>query len=249
MRDRRFGVEIEFDSGGLGTEGVASVLGNAFDKEGMRRWWFRRRMDYDGSEIELKTPILQGKKGFSQLKLVMNTLSNSGCFVTSDDGLHIHHDAPEYVNNIDNCIRLVKSWNQNRHLIYEFVAPERSEYDGDYWACPAWSENEISLLERNREIPSMNRHDLNLLPLRYTGSIEIRLHEGTLHYPEAESWIKFGQRLLASSTKHSLREANNSSHLLKKVRISKNAEMALIDKSKYRVGYRKDPSDEEYIGE
>ena len=89
MEDRRFGVEIEFASGGLGMSGVARILGEAFDKAGMRRWYFRDRMHYDGSEIELKTPILKGNEGFEKLHCVMDTLSNEGCYCTGSDGLHI----------------------------------------------------------------------------------------------------------------------------------------------------------------
>lgn len=250
MINRRFGVEIEFDSNGLGSAGVARLLGNTFDKYGLRRWYFRDRIDYDGSELELKTPILSGKRGFKTLEIVMNTLVENNCFVTEADGLHVHHDAPEFINNIDNCIRLVKSWNQNRHLIYEFVDPERgSQYDGDYWACPRWTDSAIEELERKREIPYWNRNDLNLLALNEHGSIEIRLHEGTLDYSEAESWIRFGQRFIDNSLKHSMREAKDAEHLLKKIRVAKGAEKVLIDKAKYRQsrGPRRDyPSNDDY---
>lgn len=237
MKNRRFGVEIEFGSGDLGSDGVRRVLHNAFDRAGYRRWNLQQRIGWDGSELELRTPILRGKEGFDKLALVMNTLSDNGCYTTSDDGLHVHHDAPEFTHNIDNCIRLVKSWKANRHLIYKFVNSDRTydiyEGEGAYWACPGWSDEEISALERNREIPGWSRNDLNLLALREHGSIEIRLHEGTLDYPEAESWIKFGQRFIDRTLKHAMRDSKDVSNLLKKVAISPTAEKKLLNKAGY----------------
>lgn len=238
MRDRRFGVEIEFDSNGLDMSGVRRVLRDAFDKKGFRRWHFMDRMIHDGSELELKTPILRGKDGFNKLKLVMDTLEDNGCYTTGDDGLHVHHDAPEFTHNIDNCIKLVKSWHANRHLIYQFVDGSRTSDGcsggiGTYWACPGWSDDSVKRLEEQREIPQWDRHDLNLLSLRSKGSIEIRLHEGTLDYTEAESWIRFGQRFIDRSLAHSIRDSGDVTNLLKKVRVSASAEKKLLNKAKY----------------
>jgi len=240
MKNRRFGVEIEFASGDLGSGGVRRVLHDAFDKAGYRRWNLQQRIGWDGSELELRTPILRGKEGFDKLRLVMETLSRNGCYTTRDDGLHVHHDAPEFTHNIDNCIRLVKSWRANRHLIYKFVSEDRvyDPYDGEgaYWACPAWTDSAIEQLESHREIPYYDRNDLNLLALREHGSIEIRLHEGTLHYPEAESWIKFGQRFIDRTLRHSMRESKDALNLLKKVAISEDAERRLLNKAGYYRG-------------
>lgn len=239
MRDRRFGVELEFDSNGLGREGVVRVLRDAFDRNGFRRWNFTQRTYWDGSELELCTPPLRGEDGFKKLKLVMQTLENHGCFTTEDDGLHVHHDAPEFTHNIDNCIRLVKSWRANSHLIYQFVVPYRTETGygtGDYWACPKWSNEQLREMERLREVPYWDRNDLNLGALEKHGTIEIRLHEGTLDYDEAESWILFGQRFIDRVLKHSMRNSESASKLLKKVRVNPNAEKLLLDKARYMRG-------------
>jgi len=239
MNDRRFGVELEFNSGGIGRHGVAQVLREAFDREGLQRWYFMNRIDYDGSEIELRTPILKGKEGFRKLEVVMNSLHNAGCYATTADGMHVHHDAPEFINNIDNCIRAVKSWNANRHLIYRLVDPARAlDYDGEYWACPKWSNEAISLMERDREIPYWDRNDFNLNALNEHGSIEIRLHHGTLNFTEAKAWILFGQRFLNRVVKHSMRDSGNMDGLLKKVRVNPDAKKVLIDKANQSGFYR-----------
>lgn len=236
MRDRAFGVELEFDSGGLDRSGVANILREEFDRRGMRRWYFMDRLDYDGSELELRTPILRGEKGFETLRVVMNTLADNGCESFAEDGLHVHHDAPEFINNIDNCISLVKSWKKNQHLIYQFVSQDRA-YDhysdrfGGYWACPEWSDASVESLITNRRLPSYARNDLNLSALQEHGSIEIRLHEGTLDYNEAESWIKFGQNFINRSLKHSMRTSKDTKNLLDKVKVDPFAERILINKA------------------
>lgn len=241
MRNRRFGVELEFDSGGLGRERVAQELGRAFDREGLRRWYFLDRIHHDGSELELATPPLRGKEGFDKLKFVMDTLSDLGCDVTGEDGMHVHHDAPEFVQNIDLCIRLVKNWRSNRHLIYQFVSPDRTHDaygEGGHWACPKWSDQAILELERSREIPYWDRNDLNLCALSKHGTIEIRLHEGTLDFNEASSWIKFGQKFIDHTVKRSMYDAENATHLLKKVRVNPAAIKQLENKRERMIGWR-----------
>ena len=240
MKNRKFGVEIEFDSNDLGRDRVARELGRAFDSVGLRRWYFRDRIDYDGSELELRTPILQGKDGFDKLKLVMDTLNNLGCYADLEaDGLHVHHDAPEFIHNIDLCIRLVKNWRSNSHLIYQFVDSVRyaSSYaeDGGYWACPRWSDGEVQKMETERQIPHWDRHDLNLCALSKHGTVEIRLHEGTLSYDEAASWIKFGQKFLDHTVKRNMYDSPDATALLKKVRVDPNA-IKVLERKKNLLG-------------
>ncbi len=237
MRDRKFGVELEFATDGIGREGIARELGRAFDSVGLRRWYFLDRIHHDGSELELATPPLRGKTGFETLKFVMDKLSYLGCYTTEEDGLHIHHDAPEFTDNIDLCIRLVKNWKSNSHLIYQFVSPERThgyyEEDNGHWACPQWTDSAIHNLEVRREIPHWDRNDLNLNALGKHGTIEIRLHEGTLDFNEASSWIQFGQKFIDHTVKRSMYEAEDATHLLKKVRVNPAAIKQLERKSKH----------------
>lgn len=242
MTDRAFGVEIEFCSDGRGREGTARLLCEAFDNAGIRRWNFTQRLGWDGSELELRTPILRGDDGMKKLELVMDTLDSAGCYTTSEDGMHVHHDAPEFINNIDLCIKLVKTWKNNQHIIYQFVDPERTRgYDGDdyddydeeygHWACPEWSEKQIAEMERGRYIPGWSRNDLNLMSLPEHGSIEIRLHEGTLDFPEAESWILFGRRFIDRTASESdILSSTGASDLLKKVKVVGYAEEILMRK-------------------
>jgi len=148
----------------------------------------------------------------------------------------VHHDAPEFVNDIDKCIQLVASWYNNRNIIYQFVDPLRTEdeygEDRGYWACPKWHISEIRRFRRERELADYDRHDLNLISLLEHGSIEIRLHEGTLNYEEAESWIRFGQRFIDSVVKRktSVKYTGTPETLLKRIKVSPNAQIPLLKK-------------------
>lgn len=191
---RRFGVEIEcgLPRGTGQAEDLFSV-----DWEGHRDgeeegWW----VDSDGSGVEVKTPILRGEKGFEKVRWAMDLLKAEGGYVTNADGLHIHHDAPEFVSNPNLCLQLVNSWRNNEPVIHQFVAPRRRQSS----ACPSWSQGYFEYLERwargESSVLSASRNDLNLASLRSHGTIEVRLHEGTLDADVAIAWIMFGQRFI-----------------------------------------------------
>jgi hypothetical protein len=201
MKNRAFGVEIEFAALDRGCEWVENELENL----GVRtyRWDYEREehdswsVHEDGSEIEMSTPKLSGKQGFEELKYVMDHFKNLGCYTTYSDGLHVHHDAPDYVENREAVEKLVESWNANKDSIYRMVNPDRW---GKY-ACASWSERNLERLRTGEDVGSFGRNDLNIRALRKYGTVEIRLHEGTLDYTAAEAWIKFGQMFLNSIQK------------------------------------------------
>lgn len=231
MKDRKFGVELEFSSNGLGTYGINNIL-EVIDADA--NWDIGR----DGSDIELRSPILQGTKGFKELKKVMNALLKEGCSTTTTDGLHIHHDAPEFANSRENTILLVKSWYQNQDAIFKFVKSNRK----NSWACGSWGINDIKQLEKDifhnggGFYGYYHRKSLNIDSLDDHGTIEIRLHEGTLNYDETEAWIKFGQKFLDSCIirKNPIPKLSDEDLLLKRIRVARKTELALKEKAKRR---------------
>jgi len=221
MKDRKFGVELEFaamDQGVYWVESEIRKLGlnvlNDWYRDDRHNYW---SVHEDGSEIELGSRILQGKEGFDELKYVMDHFTKQGCYVTSSDGLHIHHDAPDYLDNQDAIIKLVDSWNDNRDAIYRMVNPDRWQR----YACSAWEDSAVQRLKKGDGPGNFGRYDLNIRSLAKYGTIEIRLHEGTLDYSEAEAWIKFGQMFLNSVAKRKFRIPidENSKMLLRRVKM------------------------------
>jgi hypothetical protein len=108
----------------------------------------------------------------------------------------------------------VRSWVANRDKIVKFVAPNR-EVSG---ACSAWRPVDIEDIKYigtpgkptrmeeytggwgtqrqfvTRMVPVyFGRRDLNIASLERHGTVEIRLHEGTLDSKKAVAWVQFGQ--------------------------------------------------------
>lgn len=226
---RRFGVEIE-----CGFPGGTDQVRKLFSRELSAGRW---RIGHDGSGVELKTPILQGEHGFEMLERAMNKLRKHGGYVTNADGMHVHHDAPEFTHSTKKCLLLVESWHNNLSSIHQMVAPYRRTSG----ACPRWRQDEIeSLRNWSRSMGSFyaQRSDLNLRSLPEHGSIEIRLHEGTLDPEAAIAWIMFGQRFIYDVLQRArpLKDLIDDPSLLSRIKLSKKAQAILAEKK--RIGHR-----------
>lgn len=232
MSERRFGVEIECGHPD-GHNAVSRLLSRT---RGLPAAW-SRNIGLDGSGVEVRSPILRGKEGFKQLEEVFHVIVENGGFVTTSDGLHVHHDAPDFMGrtNFVNVVRLVESWATNQELIDRFVDPIRRNRRG---ACPKdWNDRTVNILKETIEASggaislqtfrnvTGGRGALNVNALREHGTIEIRQHEGTLHFPTAKSWIIFGQYFLDSVVKRKkpMKYAEHPAVLLKRIRVPKDA--------------------------
>lgn len=228
MRERRFGVEIEFGSRQTNHVQVRNLLRQSRLFKGASRWG--DNVGSDGSGIEVRSPILQGKDGFKQLEAVLHYLKEEcGGYVTRADGLHVHHDAPEFIGDFDALVRLVKSWSANQEVIKKMVHPART-----YNACPRWTRDYVTALERTDPALAIHqgwgRRALNIDALREHGTIEIRQHEGTLDFDKAKSWIEFGQHFIESTLnrKRPIPCADAPDVLLRRVRVPKKASEHLL---------------------
>lgn len=221
MKDRKFGVEIECGfsrdrsrriADRYADAGACEELINKAIGDGKIHEEWGDNIGRDGTLMEIRSPILQGAAGFKELHAVMNLLRLNGGFVTAADGMHVHHDAPEFVNDPAAVIRLVQSWRHNLPVIHQLVAPRRRNSG----ACPRWTSQGVETLSKFKEGTvtrvrgyygterdyadfkeyDWDRRDLNIESLVEHGTIEIRLHQGTLHPIQAEAWIRFGQSLL-----------------------------------------------------
>lgn len=201
LSQRRFGVEIEcgFPEG---CEAAHALL----KREKIKPLSVGR----DGSGVEVRSPILKGTSGLAWLKECMECLRENGGYVTNSDGMHVHHEGtPGYKSikfgtlqqtNLIACIRFIKSWRNNDEWIDKFVQPRRRDLP---WACAkVYKDAErIKAVEKGEPFPG-KYSDINLSPLNSSkGTIEIRLHEGTLDFEEAEAWIRLCQSLLDTAAK------------------------------------------------
>jgi len=234
--DRKFGIEFEFqmpiapaaDEYGYANKYIA--VQNLLGANGFEDW----SVGHDGSEFEVRTPILQGSHGFKQVKNFLGLILDHGANVTSSDGLHVHHDAPEFLGNRSLVMRLVENWFENQNEIMKLAHSRRRNGS----PCPAWREYDVTELRRilqstdSAEEPYYGRKNLNISSLRRHGTIEIRLHEGTLDYEEVFSWVRFGQAFIGRAVNDTpkMSRADSPSDLLKRVRISRNASRFITNK-------------------
>jgi hypothetical protein len=250
---RKFGVEIECGYNGnysyRGWEEVERKMKEAkFPVKNRERYQSNRKfalysVGRDGSGVEVRTPILAGNKGFDELKRIFAFLNNLGCYTGTNDGMHVHHDAPELVKDPLLTRNLVKSWVANRHAICEMVTPYRRS------RMVAWTADSLESLDDWAEgnqthtdsygytYPiTFGRNELNIASLIEHGTIEFRLHEGTLNIDDAIAWIKFGQRFM-DSVLHRARpmaNAGNRQDLLNRIRLSK-TQQAKLDAKRVRI--------------
>lgn len=241
---RTFGVEIE-----CGHPQGYTEVSRLLRRGGCSVEW---SVGADGSGVEARTPVLEGRAGFKEFKKGMTIIRETGGYVTNRDGMHVHHGAPEVVNSKKLAVLLVKSWAANQDVLNRFVNSNRRAGG----PCPPWTAAHITTLEHSvedasRAISSNYNRDgsynpgrphfthcgprgaINLGSLRRYGTIELRLFEGTLDYNIAEAWVKFGQKFLDEvlKRKRPLTTARNESELLKRVKLGKQASERLLAKS------------------
>lgn len=230
---RPFGVEIECGLQG-GTEQACDLFDIAYndyydeiDEDQNDEGW---SVDSDGTDVEVRTPILVGEAGFSKLRWAMETLKNAGAYVTNADGMHVHHDAPEFVANPASTLQLVKSWRNNELAIYDLVATRRRGSA----MCPTWAESHFEMLEAwakgDTSYLSIGRNDLNVASLTRHGSVEVRLHEGTLDADVAIAWVKFGQQFIFDTLQSidPMEPVANAAELMSRIRLVPEA-IALLE--------------------
>src|SRR5574338_484236 len=239
MDTRTFGIEFEFKGPWGGT--AYNPRGNM--KQTLLYAGYDCEVGNDGSEWEVKTPPLSGGHGFKTLKRFLEFLKALGCTTTRSDGLHCHFGAPEFIGNKYLVKKLVNSWKANEVGIHKMVHPDRRLREGG--ATPIWRASDIEKLEdvslysarayndfwgyRGTEL---GRKDLNVASLGMHGTIEIRLHEGTIEYDQVYSWIRFGQCFI-NSVLHSadpLGETGDTKSLLREIKVSRNARRFLHKK-------------------
>jgi len=200
------------------------------------RDWADQNIHNDGSGVEIPSPILEGRRGLDELGEVMALLRRNGFYTTPEDGLHVHHDAPEFVENDTLIAHLVELWEENLPVIDRMVAPNRR--GGDYWACNSYATRHPSMWESFKQNKSLDNlsldkfRSLNVTSLYEHGTVEFRLHEGTLDFNEAASWVMFGQEFLElAKRKREVVTCASVIDLLRVTRTSPKSTRRLVEKA------------------
>lgn len=202
----------------------------------------------DGSGVEIPSPILRGPQGLRELRNVMQLLSDNGFQAGRLDGLHVHHDAPEFTDK-GLLAHTVELWEDNFEHITRFVDPARrgtswaagrSGTDGDarYYNTGDKGYHKFKQTKSLEDLPSWRTCALNIMPIQkpYRGhdpNIEIRLHEGTLDFRKAAAWIHFGQAFLwaakRSYHKREVRQCADALEVLRMANVRGNSRRVLME--------------------
>jgi hypothetical protein len=208
---RKFGVEIEHGNRGKAHGTVLSELkkkGFPVGTRGNVRAFLPPTCytsTADGTGVEIRTPALQGLSGLEELERVITLLKELGGYTTSSDGMHVHHQARDYYGKWEKIKAIGDTWVDNRPLIASFV----DKYRWTSGSCPAIDKVRVAGAVKNKRY-AFGRNDLNLAALPYHGTIEIRLHEGTLNPQKAVAWVVFGQAFIGTVSRYGKFEKQKS---------------------------------------
>lgn len=231
MRDRYFGVEIEHGNDVHGWSGVATLLRIAFPE--LHQPGYKNltlTVGCDGSGVEVRTPPLIGSKGFRTLRSLFDYLKKIGGYTSDRDGMHVHFDAPEFVAQPELVPVLAKNWIANENVLLPFVHTRRHARGSctrDLTGHGGQPEFNISIEQLEAAAAAGGkpwelqryRGALNLRSLERHGTVEVRLHEGTLEYGQAAAWIRFCIALInASAEGKLLKTCNTPQELLAEVK-------------------------------
>lgn len=156
---------------------------------------------YDGSVsngAEVVSPILNDNR-LNEAVSVAKILKNAGARVDMATGFHVHIGA-DLINNSNAMARLALNWYGVHSAIGALVAPSRlrNQY------CRVLGRRDAeNLAERlNNGTDNIGERDytsINFGAINRHGTIEIRLHQGTLNGVKSIAWAKFIEAIFKAS--------------------------------------------------
>ena len=177
-----YGIELEMSSLSIGS---AQALLN---RAGLT--WAVKPDGTRGVTAEAVSPIL-GAETLSQCTTAARALASAGATVNKQTGYHVHLGVEHY--GLNGIAQLVINWAAAHDTIGALVAPSRLN---NGFCRP------ISLLDaertaeqvRNGRVANINGgryYSLNLASYDRHGTVEIRLHHGTLNGSKIKAWAEF----------------------------------------------------------
>ena len=156
---------------------------------------------YDGSVpngAEVVSPILSDNR-LNEAVAVTKILKTAGAHIDTDTGFHVHLGA-NAINNSDSLAQLCRNWYGVHSAIGALVAPSRlrNRY------CTVLTRNSAERLAEclnnsTEGIGDRSYDSINFGAINRHGTIEIRLHQGTLNGVKAIAWAKFVEAIFKAS--------------------------------------------------
>jgi len=238
MNNRKFGVEIECYTK-MDWDTLEDLLpGWDIKEDGSLENGFRcdhgwyDECDCRDSGVELASPVLQGIKGMEELEKGFRILNKADAWLEDDCGIHVHHEVRD-LSNVQ-LYNVARSWFNNQDTISRFVARHRL----DHQYCEPLTIGDLEEIEREMrgEHPQYGHEKYKTLSFATRdcyGTLEVRLHQGSLDYEDVKSWVLFGQAFIenTASRKRPL-ETCSPEDLLKYTRTYKAASENLLKRVK-----------------
>lgn len=139
---------------------------------------------------EVVSPVLRGEPGLDEMRRVMKVIRSVGGAVDARCGLHVHVGAENMTN--EQRARVIETLHKHHGVLNRLVAPSR--LNNVY--CRQPSENEIRTWADNMRRTGLYGYgdkyrSINVAKFPVIGTIEIRLHQGTLNGRKATAWVNF----------------------------------------------------------
>ena len=177
-----YGIELEMSSLSIGS---AQTLLN---RAGLN--WSVKPDGTRGVSAEAVSPIL-GADTLNQCTTAARALAAAGATVNKQTGYHVHLGVEHYgLNGIAN---LVVNWAMAHDTIGALVAPSRLN-NGFCRPISLLDAERNAEMVRNGQVHNLNGgryYSLNLASYDRHGTVEIRLHHGTLNGSKIKAWAEF----------------------------------------------------------
>jgi hypothetical protein len=189
---KTYGIELETSS--ISIRSAQSAL----DAVGLN--WQCKPDGTAGVDAEAVSPILNDGS-LNESLTAARALLRAGATVNKKTGYHIHIGADHY--GVDGIAALVRNWYTAADAIGALVAPSRLNNHFCQHTLPeslveSWAES-----IRNGRIDNAGQgryRSLNLDSYQRHGTVEFRLHHGTLNGKKIQAWAEFCESLATYST-------------------------------------------------
>jgi hypothetical protein len=151
---------------------------------------------------EFVSPVLSGVAGLDQVAKAMRALTDLGCTVNKNCGLHVHIGVP--AAQLDFWKRLAKLYAMFEPVIDRMMPSSRRANNNTYCRSHTGmnlaSLNAATTFAQVRDIVSLQRYaKVNLHSYQRYSTVEFRQHSGTLDTIKATNWILICQRLVETA--------------------------------------------------
>jgi len=202
---KTYGIELETSSISIRT------AQSALDAVGLN--WACKPDGTRGVDAEAVSPILSDER-LNESITAARALLKAGATVNKQTGYHVHIGADHYGN--DGIAALVRNWYTAANAIGALVAPSRlnnhfCNHNLSEAIIDQWTES-----IRNGRIDNAGRgryQSLNLDSYARHGTVEFRLHHGTLNGKKIQAWAEFCEAIATYSTAGGILDAGTGDRL------------------------------------